>query len=56
MEELLAGWKHMPRLTYICGSNAFVDAMAASLIAASIPRESIRTERYGGSGSLVAAP
>jgi ferredoxin-NADP reductase len=49
--DILAGWKHMPRLTYICGSNAFVDAMAASLIATGIPRESIRTERYGGRGA-----
>jgi ferredoxin-NADP reductase len=45
---ILTGWATSPRHTFICGSNAFVDAMAASLIEAGIARAGIRTERYGG--------
>ena len=46
--DILADWGTTPRHTYICGSNAFVDAMAASLIEAGSARDGIRTERYGG--------
>lgn len=46
--RILASWAKAPRLTYICGSNAFVDAMATSLIEAGVARDGIRTERYGG--------
>lgn len=45
---ILATWAKSPRHTFICGSNAFVDAMAASLIEAGVTRDEIRTERYGG--------
>jgi ferredoxin-NADP reductase len=45
---ILAAWGTAPRHTYICGSNSFVDSMAANLIEAGIAREGIRTERYGG--------
>ncbi len=37
-----------PKLTYICGSNPFVEAAASLALAAGLPFGSIRTERYGG--------
>lgn len=40
--------QHPPRLTYICGSNGFVNTATDAAIAAGIPAETIRTERYGG--------
>jgi ferredoxin-NADP reductase len=49
--DILARWGKAPRHVFICGSNAFVDAMAASLIEAGIKREAIRTERYGGNAA-----
>lgn len=36
-----------PRHVYICGSNAFCDRAAEGALAAGIPSELIRTERYG---------
>jgi ferredoxin-NADP reductase len=38
----------VPKLTYICGSNPFVEAAASLALAAGLPFGSIRTERYGG--------
>jgi len=37
-----------PKLTFVCGSNRFVEAATESAIAAGIPAAGIRTERYGG--------
>ena len=37
-----------PRLCFVCGANAFVDAAAMLLVNAGIPAGTIRTERYGG--------
>ncbi|MEO3385104.1 FAD-binding oxidoreductase [Mesorhizobium sp. CAU 1741] len=37
-----------PDCTFICGSNRFVNAAADSVLAAGIPAETVRTERYGG--------
>ena len=37
-----------PRLTFVCGATAFVDAASRFLIDAGVPFPSIRTERYGG--------
>lgn len=36
-----------PRHVYVCGSNAFCDRAADAAIAAGVPTEAIRTERYG---------
>jgi len=36
-----------PKVVYVCGSNAFVEAASATLIQLDIPAEIIRTERYG---------
>jgi ferredoxin-NADP reductase len=37
-----------PVHVFVCGSNAFVNAAADGALAAGIPAEKIRTERYGG--------
>jgi len=37
-----------PLVTYICGSNPFVEAASDLAIAAGLAPETIRTERYGG--------
>lgn len=37
-----------PRLAYVCGSTGFVEAVAGALVAAGMPAERVRTERYGG--------
>jgi ferredoxin-NADP reductase len=37
-----------PRLSFVCGATAFVDAASRFLIDAGVPFPSIRTERYGG--------
>ena len=36
-----------PRQTFICGSNAFVEAASEALMAAGLPAATMRTERYG---------
>jgi ferredoxin-NADP reductase len=46
--EALARLPAPPALAMVCGSNPFVEAAAASLIAAAVPENIIRTERYGG--------
>ena len=38
----------MPKRTYVCGSNAFVDTASQLLLDMDVPFASIRTERYGG--------
>jgi ferredoxin-NADP reductase len=48
LAEILARWGHAPRHVYVCGANAFVDAVADGLIAEGVPIPIIRTERYGG--------
>ncbi|SHF77122.1 Ferredoxin-NADP reductase [Kaistia soli DSM 19436] len=47
MADALAGG--LPALTYVCGSTPFVEAAANLVLAAGVPFESVRTERYGGS-------
>jgi ferredoxin-NADP reductase len=37
-----------PRLTFVCGSNAFVEAIAGQLLDLDLSPEIIRTERFGG--------
>ncbi len=48
LAEILAGWGHAPRHAFVCGSNAFVGAMADALVAHGLAPATIRTERYGG--------
>jgi ferredoxin-NADP reductase len=46
--EALARLSTKPALVFVCGSNPFVEGAATHLIAAGIPADIIRTERYGG--------
>jgi ferredoxin-NADP reductase len=47
-EALAAFGADVPRHTYVCGSNPFVNAATRLLIEAGLPFASIRTERFGG--------
>jgi ferredoxin-NADP reductase len=49
--ELLAGWGGTPRHVYVCGSNGFVEAATAGLLALGVPPSHIRTERFGEAGT-----
>ena len=49
LREILAGWRRAPRHVYVCGSNAFVEAVTSALVLDGIPPDIIRAERYGGS-------
>ncbi len=40
-----------PALSYVCGSNGFVETVASLLVDRGLPPESIHTERFGPSGS-----
>ncbi len=53
--EALARWGQAPRLAYVCGPNAFVEAIAQALVAAGVAPATIRTERYGSEGAVVPA-
>jgi ferredoxin-NADP reductase len=48
VDDALASLGEAPIHTYICGTNAFVDAASDLAIARGVPFETIRTERYGG--------
>ena len=53
--EALAGG--LPQLTFICGSTPFVSAASDLVLAAGLPFDSVRTERYGGAdGSIQPRP
>ena len=45
----------LPRHTYVCGANAFVDVATRLMIEMGVPFASIRTERYGGEPAREAA-
>jgi ferredoxin-NADP reductase len=47
MADILAMLPAAPKHVFVCGSNPFVEAAADGAIAAGIPPETIRTERYG---------
>jgi ferredoxin-NADP reductase len=49
VREILMRWGHAPRHAYVCGSNAFVEAATAALVAEGVPAAIVRAERYGGS-------
>ena len=46
---ILTRWGRMPRHAYVCGSNAFVEAVTSALVADGVPAAVVRAERYGGS-------
>jgi ferredoxin-NADP reductase len=46
--SILERWGQLPRHAYVCGSNRFVEAMTAGLVACDVPAARIRAERYGG--------
>lgn len=46
-DEALARLPGTPKLVFVCGSNAFVNSAADGAVAAGIPANIIRTERYG---------
>jgi ferredoxin-NADP reductase len=48
VEAALARLRGPPHLAYACGSTGFVEATAGALVAAGVPAERVRTERYGG--------
>ena len=48
LREMLTRWGQTSRVVYVCGSNAFVEAVTMNLVLESVPPERIRTERYGG--------
>ena len=48
MRDVIARLPQTPREVFVCGSNPFVEAAGQGAITAGIPREIIRTERYGG--------
>ena len=48
LRDALGRWGHVPRHTYVCGSNAFVEGVTAALVADGLPPRSIRAERFGG--------
>jgi ferredoxin-NADP reductase len=48
VREALQSLGSIPKRTYVCGSNAFVDTASQLLLDMKVPFASIRTERYGG--------
>lgn len=48
MTEALERLPGPPKLIYVCGTNAFVNAAADGAVASGIAASIIRTERYGG--------
>jgi ferredoxin-NADP reductase len=48
LHGVFAGWGRSPRQVYVCGSNAFVEAVTDSLVDEGMPPTIIRTERFGG--------
>jgi ferredoxin-NADP reductase len=48
LEATLARFDAAPRLTFVCGSNAFVESVTGQLLDLDLSPETIRTERFGG--------
>jgi ferredoxin-NADP reductase len=48
LRVILNRWHQTPHHSYVCGSNAFVEAVSTGLVLEAIPAASVRTERYGG--------
>jgi ferredoxin-NADP reductase len=47
MTDVLARFSAPSNDAFVCGSNAFVNAAADAAVAAGIPADNVRTERYG---------
>jgi ferredoxin-NADP reductase len=47
---LVAEWSIEPEVVFICGSHGFVEAAAELALAAGLPAERVRTERFGPTG------
>jgi ferredoxin-NADP reductase len=47
VSEVLTRLPGTPKLVFVCGSNAFVNSAADGAVAAGIPANLVRTERYG---------
>ena len=48
LRDALTRWGETARVVYVCGSNAFVEAVTTGLARENVPPARIRTERYGG--------
>ncbi len=48
MRDVLSAFSTPPSLSFMCGTNGFVNEAADGAIAAGVPANTIRTERYGG--------
>lgn len=48
LRAALAGWGRVPRHAYVCGGDAFVEAVTKALVRDGLPAAQIRAERYGG--------
>jgi ferredoxin-NADP reductase len=48
LKVTLASLGAAPRLTFVCGSNAFVEAITSHLLDLDLDPQTIRTERFGG--------
>jgi ferredoxin-NADP reductase len=48
LSEALKASTELPRYTFVCGSNAFVEHVTQRLLALGLAPGEIRTERYGG--------
>jgi ferredoxin-NADP reductase len=48
LSDTLARLGAAPRLTFVCGSNAFVEAITGHLLDLDLSPQTIRTERFGG--------
>jgi ferredoxin-NADP reductase len=48
LKATLVRFDAAPRLTFVCGSNAFVEAVTGHLLDLDVSPETIRTERFGG--------
>jgi len=48
LKDVLLQLGAAPRLTFVCGSNAFVEPVSSDLLDLGLSPETIRTERFGG--------
>lgn len=48
LKDVLMKFGTAPRLTFVCGSNAFVEPVSSHLLDLGLKPETIRTERFGG--------
>ena len=48
VRDVLSAFTTPPLRSFMCGTNRFVNTAADGAIAAGVPADIIRTERYGG--------